>query len=146
VIRRVCVVVAVLLSAAWVSEGRQGSVSRFEGTWVGLQTWTVDDNPSAREPQPVTLTLEERGGALTGSMAPFLGLRSGVAITEAEIVGDELHATASVARGRGWQGTFDVKFHFSNDADALTGTADVAFGEVPWLKFDYELSRKRSRY
>ena len=119
-------------------------LSRFAGTWVGLQSWTVD-NPSAQEPQTVTLTLEVVDGELTGSMAPFLGLRAGVAITDARVVNDQLHATAT-GRGRGWQAGVGVEFRFTRDAEAMTGTADLTLGEVDWLDFDYELSLKRSRY
>jgi hypothetical protein len=28
----------------------------------------------------------------------------------------------------------------------LKGTADVKMGDVPWLKFSYNLEKKRSRY
>jgi hypothetical protein len=28
----------------------------------------------------------------------------------------------------------------------MTGMADVRMGDVPWMKFAYELGRKRARY
>ena len=121
-------------------------LSRFAGTWVGLQTWTVD-NPSAQEPQPVTLTLELTDGKLTGSMTPFLGSAQALAITDAQVVGNELHATANSGRSRNrWQRNVNVSFAFVQEAEELTGTANLTMGVVPWLELDYKLSRKRSRY
>ena len=35
---------------------------------------------------------------------------------------------------------------FTVDGITLTGTADVTLGDVKWLKFNYDLSKKRSRY
>jgi hypothetical protein len=28
----------------------------------------------------------------------------------------------------------------------MTGTADVQMGDVPWMKFSYDLGKKRARY
>jgi hypothetical protein len=39
-----------------------------------------------------------------------------------------------------------VNFVFTNNGLAMTGTADVFMGEVPWTKFKYTLEKKRSRY
>lgn len=116
----------------------------FEGTWVGLETWTPD-NPSAQEPQIVTMTFEVEDGALSGTIVPFLGLRAGASITEAEVVGGELHAKASAGR-LGWQREVGIALTLNVDADAMTGNADLTLGDVKWVKLDYELSRKRSRY
>ena len=122
------------------------SLSQFAGTWVGLQTWTVD-NPSAQEPQPVTLTLEVEDGELTGSMTPFLGSAQPLVISEARVVGNELHATVDSSRSwNRWQQNVNITFTFSQEAEELTGTANIRMGEVPWLELDYNLSRKRSRY
>jgi len=121
-------------------------LSQFAGTWVGLQTWTVD-NPSAQEPQPVTLTLELVDGELTGSMTPFLGSAQPLTITGARVVGNQLHATADSRRSRNrWQRNVTISFAFIQEAEDLTGTANLTMGEVPWLELDYKLSRKRSRY
>lgn len=138
--------VAALVVATAIGVRAQEAVplSRFAGTWVGLQSWTIE-NPSAEEPQTVTLTLEIEDGALTGTMAPFLGLRTGARITEARVVGNELHAMAS-AGTRGWQGDVGIEFTLQVDADAMKGRADLTMGDVDWLKFDYDLSKKRSRY
>ena len=63
-------------------------------------------------------------------------------------------ATAA-GRGRGgrggtpppsWKDPITVNFSFRNDGLNVTGTADVLMGDVRWLKFDYALSKKRSRY
>lgn len=116
----------------------------FEGTWVGLETWTPD-NPSAQEPQTVTMTFKVEDGTLTGTIVPFLGLRAGARITEARVVGSELHAKASAGQ-RGWQGDVGIDLTLNVDADAMTGKADLTLGEVDWVKLEYELSRKRSRY
>lgn len=119
-------------------------LSFFEGTWVGLETWTVE-NPSAEEPQIVTMTFEVEDGALTGTIVPFLGLRNGASITEAEVVGSELHARASAGR-LGWQSAVGIDLTLTVDADAMAGMADLTLGDVKWVKLDYDLSRKRSRY
>ena len=138
------VIAALAMSAPEISAQEPIPLSRFAGTWVGLQSWTVE-NPSAQEPQTVTLTLELVDGELRGSMAPFLGLRNGARITDARVVGEELHATAT-GGARSWQGRVGIQFRFSRDAEAMTGTADLTMGDVDWLEFDYELSLKRSRY
>jgi hypothetical protein len=39
-----------------------------------------------------------------------------------------------------------IAFSFKNDGVSLAGTADVLMGDVKWLKFKYDLSKKRSRY
>jgi hypothetical protein len=122
------------------------SLSQFAGTWVGLQTWTID-NPSATEPQPVTLTLEMVDGNLTGSITPFLGSAQGLAITQARVVGDELHLSADSSQSRNrWQRDVGVSFKLIQEAEELTGSANLTMGDVPWLELDYKLSRKRSRY
>ena len=80
-------------------------------------------------------------------MTPFLGGEDGATIVEAEVVGDELRASAVVGRGRGgWKAPVRVAFMLRNEGLALKGTADVRMGDVPWMKFSYDLSRKRSRY
>ena len=134
--------------------------TRFVGTWVGTQSWAVADAPpGSRQDQPVTLTLEVVNEKLVGSMKPFLGGEDGAIVEEATIVGDELRLKASVGRrnapkpgtaqveGRrgapveGWKTPVSVSFVFRNTAVDLTGT-----GDVPWAKFTYSLSKKRSRY
>ncbi len=124
------------------------AVSRFVGTWVGTQSWAIaDPPPGSRQDQPVTLVIENTDGKLRGTMTPFLGGEDGATIVEAEVVGDELRASAVVGRGRGgWKAPVRVAFTLRNEGLALKGTADVRMGEVPWMKFSYDLSRKRSRY
>jgi hypothetical protein len=62
---------------------------------------------------------------------------------------------APAARGRGgrrggaplgWKEQSKIQFRFKPDGVNLTGTADVMLGDVKWLKFNYDLSKKRSRY
>jgi hypothetical protein len=129
--------------------------ARFAGTWVGTQRWTIaNPPPGSRQDQPVTLTLEVVDGKITGTMKPFLGGEEGATIVAASIVGEELRAVAMVGvtpvgrgrGGRGWKDPIRVAFAFKNDGINMTGSADVVMGDVPWMKFGYELSKKRSRY
>ncbi len=124
--------------------------ARFVGTWVGTQSWAIaNPPPGSRQDQPVTLVIEDVDGKLRGTMTPFLGGDDGATIVEAEVVGEELRATAVVGRpgGRGgWKTPVRVAFALRNEGLALKGTADVRMGEVPWMKFSYDLIRKRSRY
>jgi hypothetical protein len=132
--------------------------ARFVGVWVGTQGWaTANPPPGARQDQPITLTVQLVNGKLSGTLKPFLGGEEGATFTEATIAGDELQATAvvgaprpsgvSVRRGPpNWKDTVAVALSFKNDGVTLKGRADVTMGEVPWTKFVYELSKKRSRY
>jgi hypothetical protein len=133
--------------------------ARFVGTWVGTQAWAIKDPPpGASRDQPVTLELQLVDGTLTGMMKPFLGGEDGATIVDATIVGEELRATAVVGRprtptagrGRGGGGGFKdatkIAFVFRADGVKMTGTADVQMGDVPWMKFSYDLGKKRSRY
>jgi hypothetical protein len=131
---------------------------RFAGTWVGTQRWTIaNPPPGARQDQPVTLTIEVVDGKVAGTMKPFLGGEDGATIVEATIVGDELRASAIVGRPRaesgrrgggppGWKDPVRVAFVFKNDGLSVTGSANVMMGDVPWMTFAYDLSKKRSRY
>ncbi len=130
---------------------------RFAGTWVGTQAWNIDNPPpGSRNDQPVTLELEVVDGTLTGTMTPFLGGEDGATLVDAAIVGDELRATAIVGRPRtggrrgggtgNWKDPIQVAFVLKTDGLTMTGTADVKMGDVPWMKYKYELSKKRSRY
>ena len=71
--------------------------------------------------------------------------------------GDEgVQPPTPAGRGRGgrrgggppasWKDPVKIQFAFKNEGVSLTGTADVMLGDVKWLKFNYDLSRKRSRY
>jgi hypothetical protein len=69
--------------------------------------------------------------------------------------GDETPPTTPAAPGRGgrrggaplgWKDQLKIQFAFKPDGVNLTGTADVMLGDVKWLKFNYDLSKKRSRY
>jgi len=131
---------------------------RFAGTWVGIQRWTIaNPPPGSRQDQPVTLTIDVVDGKISGTMKPFLGGEDGATIVEAAIVGEELRAVALIGRPRtgagrrggappGGANPVRVSFTFKNDGLSLTGAADVTMGDVPWMKFGYELSKKRSRY
>lgn len=140
--------------------GQQEAVqpARFAGTWVGTQAWAIKDPPpGASKDQQVTLELQVVEGKVTGTMKPFLGGDDGATIVDATIVGEELRATAVVGRprtatagrGRGGGGFKDatkIAFVFRADGVTMTGTADVQMGDVPWMKFSYDLGKKRSRY
>jgi hypothetical protein len=150
----------VLLLAAGQLMAAQDSVpaSRFAGTWVGTQAWAIEDPPpGASQDQQVTLDLQVVDGKITGTMKPFFGGEDGATIVEAAIVGEELRATAVVGRprtqaagrrggGGGFKEATRIAFVFRADGVKMTGTADVRMGDVPWMKFSYDLGKKRSRY
>jgi hypothetical protein len=152
------------------------SPQAFVGTWVGTQSWAIEKPPpGARPDQAVSLTIDLAGGKLFGTMTPFLGGDDGATFVDAEIVGDQLQALATAgkpraAQGRppagdetppaaapgrggrrgaaplGWKDQMTIQFAFKPDGVNLTGTADVMLGDVKWLKFNYDLSKKRQRY
>ena len=144
----------------------QGPAGRFVGEWVGLQTWDVaNPPPNVQEPQPVNLTIEMRDGRAVGIMMPFMGGSDGASFVDPVVTGDTLKATAAIGaprlqpaapggRGggggnRGWKGNVNIDFSFAvtgGSNDELLGSADVKMGEVPWMKYKYELKKKRSRY
>jgi hypothetical protein len=50
-------------------------------------------------------------------------------------------------RGRPtWKDAIAIQFTFKADRVDLKGTADVTMNGLPWLKFNYDLSKKRARY
>ena len=135
--------------------------ARFAGVWVGTQAWAIKDPPpGSSQDQPVTLELQVVDGKITGTMKPFLGGEDGATIVDATIVGEELRATAVVGRPRpavaaggrrgggapGWKDPIRVAFVFKNAGVNMNGTADVQMGDVPWMKFNYELGKRRTRY
>ena len=135
--------------------------AQFVGTWVGTQAWAIKNPPpGANQEQPVTLEIQLTDGRLTGTMKPFMGGDDGATIVDAVIVGEELRATAVVGRprpavparrgtgspGAGAGSATKIAFVFRVDGVAMTGTADVQMGDVPWTKFSYTLGKKRSRY
>ena len=126
-------------------------MARFVGTWVGTQSWAIaNPPPGSRQDQPVTLVIESVNGTLRGTMTPFLGGEDGATFNDVKIVGDQLHASATAGRPRvsaaGRNSPVSVAFTFRNEGVALKGSADVKMGDVPWMKYSYDLSRKRSRY
>jgi len=147
--------------------------TRFAGTWVGTQAWAIaNPPPGSRNDQPVTLTIDLVDGRIQGTMTPFFGGDDGVTFVDTTVVGDELHAKAVVgrprpvaasgdepappaaARGgrrggpqRNWKDAVDITFVFKSDgAVQMSGTGDVMLGDVKWMSFRYDLSKKRSRY
>jgi opacity protein-like surface antigen len=151
--------VAILFAPAAAQQDAAVQPARFAGTWVGTQAWAIKDPPpGASKDQAVTLDLQVVDGKVTGTMKPFLGGEDGATIVDASIVGDELRATAVVGRprtptagrGRGGAGGFKdatrIAFVFRVDGVKMTGSADVQMGDVPWMKFSYDLGKKRSRY
>jgi hypothetical protein len=58
-------------------------------------------------------------------------------------------ATGRGGAPRGWKDSVRIAFAFRNEGLQglnLVGTADVTMSDVPWMKFKYALSKKRSRY
>jgi hypothetical protein len=152
----VAVVFSASAAAAQAPAAPAVPAARFVGTWVGTQAWAISNPPpGANNDQPVTLDLRIVDGKITGTMRPFLGGEDGATIVEADIVGEELRATAVVGRPRpaggrrgagAGNGTIAIAFVFRNDGLKMTGTADLRMGDVPWTKFSYKLEKKRSRY
>jgi hypothetical protein len=158
----VCSALYVIFAAVHAQEPAVQTVSpqSFVGTWVGVQTWAIDNPPpGAKEDQEVTLTVDEFGGKLVGSLTPFFGGSDGASFVNGELAGETLHATgrfgqpragepAAESRNqpRGWKDAARIQFAFSADRNTLKGTAEVQLNGVKWLKFNYDLSRKRSRY
>jgi hypothetical protein len=138
------------------------SQATFVGTWVGLQTWVKDavtpnTVPGIQEGQTVTLTIELRDGKLTGTLNPFFGGSDGATIVDAQIVGEELRASAVVGRpvaaggrggrgGAGWKNETKIQFTLKADRTHMTGVGDVELGGVKWMRYTYDLEKKRSRY
>jgi hypothetical protein len=134
--------------------------ARFAGTWVGTQAWDIESPPpGSSQQQAVTLELDVVDGKLTGSMKPFFGGDDGATLVETAIVGEELRATAVVGRPRppgagrrgggpaNWKEPVRIAFVFRTaDGVNLLGTAEVKMGDTPWMRFRYDLGKKRSRY
>jgi hypothetical protein len=160
-------IVAVLIVASAVSlplqeERAQRAVTlqSFVGTWVGTQRWADDiKGPGPAEEQEVTLTIEEFNGKLVGSLTPFFGGSDGASFGNGDLAGEELKATGRIGQPkpgepvaesrnqpRTWKGQTQIAFAFDVDRNNLKGTADVTLNGVKWLRFNYDLSKKRSRY
>src|SRR5688572_6042366 len=153
-----CLILTLPLAAS-----QDAAPSRFVGEWVGLQTWAIENPPAnVKESQPVEIKIESMEGRLVGTITPFMGGSDGASFVDATITGEELKATGAMGpprlataqggRGQrgatGWKSTVkvDFSFAFGGNNNQLIGTADVLMGDAKWMKFKYELSRKRSRY
>ena len=139
-----------LFAGLTLAEGQDIPLSRFMGTWVGFQTWAIENGPAnAKTPQPVQLEVQLVDGKLVGVMTPFFGGSDGANFADGRVVGEGLQASGTMGgRRTGWKATVKINFDFKVTADRnqLVGTADVLMGDVKWTKFHYELSKKRSRY
>ena len=152
------------------------SQQSFVGTWVGTQSWAMETPPpGANQQQPVSIKIEIVDGKLTGTMAPFMGGEDGVVFSDATMVGEELHATAVFgnpnpdqvpvvedasdqqgdfkivasngrSRKQPWKETVRVDFIFKNEGIDMKGIATVSMNDMKWLSFNYDLSKKRTRY
>jgi hypothetical protein len=155
------IVVAVCPMAAQEERAQRAvTLESFVGTWVGTQKWADDiKSPGPAEEQEVTLTIEEFNGKLVGSLTPFFGGSDGASFGNGDLVGDHLQATGRIGQPkpgepvaesrnqpRTWKGQTQIAFVFDVDRNNLKGTADVTLNGVKWLRFNYDLSRKRSRY
>ena len=139
---------------------RTVTLQSFVGTWVGTQKWADDiKSPGPAEEQDVVLTIEEFNGKLVGSLTPFFGGSDGASFGNGDLDGDQLRATGRIGqpkagepvaesrnRPRTWKGQTQIAFAFDVDRNSLKGTADVTLNGVKWLRFSYDLSKKRSRY
>jgi hypothetical protein len=133
------------------------SPATFAGTWVGLQTVTNNTSPGVQEAQTVTMTIDLVDGRLVGTLMPFLGGNDGASFVDAEIVGEELKASAMVGKppavapgGRGagpsWKSDTKIQFTLKADRTHMKGTGDVQLSGVKWMEYTYDLEKKRSRY
>jgi hypothetical protein len=146
----------IVLFLAGLAQAPSAPAARFAGVWVGTQSWAIaNPPPGARADQPVTLTIEVTDGRIGGTLKPFLGGEEGATLVNVSVVGNELRATAVVGTPRppgarrgpaNWKDTVAVDLVLAVDGVSLKGKADVTMGEVPWLAFRYDLSRKRPRY
>jgi hypothetical protein len=139
---------------------RAVTLQSFVGTWVGTQKWADSiKGPGPAEEQEVTLTIEEFNGKLVGSLTPFFGGSDGASFGNGDLAGEELKATGRIGQPkpgepvaesrnqpRTWKGQTQIAFAFDVDRNNLKGTADVTLNGVKWLRFNYDLSKKRSRY
>jgi hypothetical protein len=158
-----CCVLSLLVASGLRAPAAAQNVpsTRFEGTWVGVQRWAIDKpSPGAQEDQPVELTIENIDGKLVGTITPFFGGTDGASFVGGQIVGEELRVMGMMGKPQtttdaatfsrnlrgGWKDNVRILFNFKTDRTELIGTADVLMDDVKWLKFKYELSRKRSRY
>jgi hypothetical protein len=154
------IVLSLFASIQQAESGPVATAGSFVGTWVGTQTWALETPPpGAVEPQEVTLTIEDAGGHLVGTLSPFFGGVDGASFADAQIVGDHLEAIGRMGnpradepaagsrnQPRGWKDAVHIRFAFRPDRNALQGTADIDMSGVPWMKFKYDLGKKRSRY
>jgi hypothetical protein len=132
------------------------SAGTFVGTWVGLQT-ASNNGPGVQVPQTVTMTIESVDGKLIGTLSPFFGGSDGATFVDAQIVGEELRASAMVGKpavpgagGRGaapgWKSDTRIQFTLKADRTRMKGTGDVQMSGVKWMQYTYDLEKKRSRY
>jgi len=120
--------------------------SLFVGEWVGTQSWAIENPPPGiLADQPVSLTIEMVDGQLVGELSMFGG-GDKATFTGGTIVGDELAATAvpgEESRER-WKSGVEFLLKLKLDDVRLAGTADVSMGGVDWLKYNYNLSKRRT--
>jgi hypothetical protein len=150
-----------LLVSALEAQNHALAASRFVGEWVGLQTWAIDNPPpNIHQPQPVTVRIEVLDEKVVGVIMPFMGGEDGASFVDGRVVDGELHGRGLIGPPRlpnsappspntGWKESVSIEFSFvatGGSNDELIGTADVLMGEVPWMKYRYELKKKRSRY
>jgi hypothetical protein len=92
-------------------------------------------------------------------LTPFFGGNDGASFGNGDLDGDQLRATGRIGQPkagepvaesrnqpRNWKGQTQIAFAFDVDRNNLKGTADVTLNGVKWLRFTYDLSKKRSRY
>ena len=83
--------------------------------------------------------LRPAGAATAAAAAP--------ALVSEEDGGSPRKVPATPARrGPTWKDTVTIQFAFTSDRLDLKGTGDVMMNGVQWLSFNYDLSKKRSRY
>jgi hypothetical protein len=95
---------------------------------------------------------ELQASAIVGRPRGASGAGRGAAAAVAPAGEEESAAPAggSTGRVRGnqptWKDAIKIQFVFRNDGLDLRGAADLMMNDVKWVKFNYDLSKKRSRY
>jgi hypothetical protein len=98
------------------------------------------------------MTIESVNGRLIGVLSPFFGGDDGAHFVDVRISGDELRASAVVGKPSmadmlpAWKNDTRIRFTLKADKTHMSGTADVELRGVKWMRYNYDLEKKRSRY
>ncbi len=128
------------------------TIQEMDGQLVGTMKPFLGGEDGANFTESTIVGQELHATAMVGHPRPG-GVRQ-VPAPGTPSSGDPETGLAPERRGRGrgfppsepWKSPLKVVFVLKNNGVNMTGTADVMMGDAKWLKFDYDLSKKRSRY